>query len=113
MSRIESTFSALKAQGRTALIPYVTAGFPFADITPALMHDTLDAGPAMIELGAPLSDPIPDRPLLTQARGHMGNQRRAALRLECGECGFHAAHLTTLTGCSPPLTDCPWQLGRQ
>ena len=27
MSRIEATFSALKAQGRKALIPYVTAGF--------------------------------------------------------------------------------------
>ena len=48
-----------------------------------------------------------------EARGHIGNQRRAALRLECGKCGFDAAHLTTLTGCSPPLTDCPWQLGRQ
>jgi tryptophan synthase alpha chain len=34
MSRIEATFSALKAQGRKALIPYVTAGFPFADIPP-------------------------------------------------------------------------------
>ena len=34
MSRIESTLAALKAQGRKALIPYVTAGFPFADITP-------------------------------------------------------------------------------
>ena len=30
--------SALLAQKRKALIPYVTAGFPFADITPALMH---------------------------------------------------------------------------
>ena len=37
MSRIQSTFQALQAQGRKALIPYVTAGFPYADITPALM----------------------------------------------------------------------------
>jgi len=44
MSRIEATFSALKAQGRKALIPYVTAGFPFADITPALMHGMVEAG---------------------------------------------------------------------
>jgi tryptophan synthase alpha chain len=28
MSRIDNTLSALKAQGRKALIPYVTAGFP-------------------------------------------------------------------------------------
>jgi tryptophan synthase alpha chain len=38
MNRIASTFSTLKAQGRKALIPFVTAGYPFADVTPALMH---------------------------------------------------------------------------
>ena len=35
MSRIDVTLSALKVQGRKALIPYVMAGFPQADITPA------------------------------------------------------------------------------
>lgn len=34
MSRITATFSKLKEEGRKALIPYVTAGFPFAAITP-------------------------------------------------------------------------------
>ena len=53
MSRIASTFSALQAQGRKALIPYVTAGFPFADITPALMHGMVEAGADVIELGVP------------------------------------------------------------
>ena len=53
MSRIEATFSTLKAQGRKALIPYVTAGFPFADITPALMHGMVEAGADVIELGVP------------------------------------------------------------
>ena len=38
LHRIKATFAALKAQNRAALIPYVTAGFPFADITPELMH---------------------------------------------------------------------------
>ncbi|TXT39247.1 MAG: tryptophan synthase alpha chain [Comamonadaceae bacterium] len=45
MSRIAATFSQLKTQGRKALIPFVTAGFPFADITPELMH-ALAAGGA-------------------------------------------------------------------
>ena len=44
MSRIEATLQALKAQGRKALIPYVTAGFPQADITPDLMHAMAAAG---------------------------------------------------------------------
>jgi tryptophan synthase alpha chain len=67
MSRIEATFSALKAQGRKALIPYVTAGFPFADITPALMHGMVDAGADVIELGVPFSDPMADGPVIQKA----------------------------------------------
>ncbi len=60
MSRIQSTFQALQAQGRKALIPYVTAGFPYADITPALMHGMVTAGADVIELGVPFSDPGAD-----------------------------------------------------
>ena len=67
MSRIEATFSALKAQGRKALIPYVTAGFPFADITPALMHGMVEAGADVIELGVPFSDPMADGPVIQKA----------------------------------------------
>jgi tryptophan synthase alpha chain len=50
MSRIEATFQQLKATGRQALIPYVTAGFPFADVTPELMHAMVAAGADVIEL---------------------------------------------------------------
>ena len=67
MSRIEATFSALQAQGRKALIPYVTAGFPFADITPALMHGMVEAGADVIELGVPFSDPMADGPVIQKA----------------------------------------------
>jgi threonine synthase len=45
MSRIATTLAALKAQGRKALIPYVTAGDPFADATPDIMHALVDAAP--------------------------------------------------------------------
>ena len=64
MSRIQTTFEHLQAQGRTALIPYVTAGFPFADITPALMHGMVEAGADIIELGVPFSDPMADGPVI-------------------------------------------------
>ena len=67
MSRIEPTFAKLKAQGRKALIPYVTAGFPFADITPALMHGMVEAGADVIELGVPFSDPMADGPVIQKA----------------------------------------------
>ena len=67
MSRIQTTFEQLKAQGRTALIPYVTAGFPFADITPSLMHGMVEAGADVIELGVPFSDPMADGPVIQKA----------------------------------------------
>ncbi|OJU86812.1 MAG: tryptophan synthase subunit alpha [Burkholderiales bacterium 66-5] len=67
MSRIAATFEALLAKGRKALIPYVTAGFPFADITPALMHGMVEAGADVIELGVPFSDPMADGPVIQKA----------------------------------------------
>ena len=67
MSRIAATFQRLKSQQRKALIPYVTAGFPFADITPALMHGMVEAGADVIELGVPFSDPMADGPVIQKA----------------------------------------------
>jgi tryptophan synthase alpha chain len=67
MSRIANTFAALQGQGRTALIPYVTAGFPFADITPELMQAMAQAGADVIELGVPFSDPMADGPVIQKA----------------------------------------------
>ncbi len=65
--RIAATFDALKKDGRRALIPYVTAGFPFADITPELMHGMVEAGADVIELGVPFSDPMADGPVIQKA----------------------------------------------
>ena len=67
MSRIDTALGALKAQNRKALIPFVTAGFPYADITPELMHGMVDAGADVIELGVPFSDPSADGPVIQKA----------------------------------------------
>lgn len=67
MSRIDATFSALKAQGRKALIPFVTAGYPYADVTPELMHAMVAGGADVIELGVPFSDPSADGPVIQKA----------------------------------------------
>ncbi|MDE2083161.1 MAG: tryptophan synthase subunit alpha [Burkholderiales bacterium] len=67
MSRIAATLAALKAQGRTALIPYVTAGDPCADGTPAIMQALADGGADIIELGVPFSDPMADGPVIQKA----------------------------------------------
>jgi tryptophan synthase alpha chain len=67
MSRIAETFAKLKSENRKALIPYVTAGFPFADITPELMLGMVAGGADVIELGVPFSDPSADGPVIQKA----------------------------------------------
>lgn len=67
MSRIGKTFERLAREQRKALIPYITAGFPFADITPSLMHAMVEAGSDVIELGVPFSDPMADGPVIQKA----------------------------------------------
>lgn len=67
MSRIAQRFTELKAQGRKALIPYVTAGDPHPDVTVPLMHAMVAAGADILELGVPFSDPMADGPVIQEA----------------------------------------------
>jgi tryptophan synthase alpha chain len=67
VSRIDARFVQLKAQGRTGLIPFVTAGDPLPGATVALMHALVDAGADLIELGVPFSDPMADGPVIQHA----------------------------------------------
>jgi tryptophan synthase alpha chain len=67
MSRIAGVFSALREQGRQALIPFVTAGDPEPSVTLPLMHALVEAGADIIELGVPFSDPMADGPVIQRA----------------------------------------------
>ena len=67
MSRIAGRFAALKAAGRTGLIPYIAAGDPSAATTVDLMHALARAGADVIELGVPFSDPSADGPVIQRA----------------------------------------------
>lgn len=67
MSRIAPAFSLLKAQGRKALIPYITAGDPYPEATVELMLAMAQAGADIIELGVPFSDPMADGPVIQRA----------------------------------------------
>lgn len=67
MNRISTCLNQLRDQGKRALIPYVTAGYPVATETPALMHAMVQAGANIIELGVPFSDPMADGPVIQKA----------------------------------------------
>ncbi len=67
MSRIADRFSQLKADGKKALIPFITAGDPIPEITVELMHDLVTAGADIIELGVPFSDPMAEGPVIQRA----------------------------------------------
>ena len=67
MSRLSARFTSLAQEGRTALIPYITAGDPHPDQTVELMHTLVSAGADIVELGVPFSDPMADGPVIQAA----------------------------------------------
>jgi tryptophan synthase alpha chain len=67
MSRIESTFAALKAQNKTGLVTFITAGDPAPELTVPLMHALVEGGANILELGVPFSDPMAEGPVIQRA----------------------------------------------
>jgi tryptophan synthase alpha chain len=67
MSRLKQRFAELRADGRTALIPFITAGDPAPSVTVPLMHALVAAGADVIELGVPFSDPMAEGPAIQHA----------------------------------------------
>ncbi|RTZ42481.1 tryptophan synthase subunit alpha [Candidimonas sp. SYP-B2681] len=75
--RLKAAFA--KTAGRSALIPYVTAGDPSVSATPLLMHALVEAGADILELGIPFSDPMADGPVIQRA-AERAIQRGVGLR---------------------------------
>ena len=67
MSRIATTFSALKAQNKTGLVTFITAGDPAPELTVPLMHALVAGGADVLELGVPFSDPMAEGPVIQRA----------------------------------------------
>src|SRR5438093_1621268 len=64
MNPIDLIFQRLRAAGRKAFIPFVTAGDPDLDTTCSIAKELSARGASVIELGIPYSDPIADGPII-------------------------------------------------
>jgi tryptophan synthase alpha chain len=65
-SALASTWTALKSKGRTALIPYLTAGYPTPDASVAALRAAAEVAD-IIEVGVPFSDPLADGPTIQRS----------------------------------------------
>src|SRR5262245_45775715 len=64
MNPIDVAFQRLRAQGKKAFIPFITAGDPSLEATSLLVRSLAGHGASLIEVGFPYSDPIADGPVI-------------------------------------------------
>jgi tryptophan synthase alpha chain len=88
MDRISRTFDHLRETGRTALMPFLTMGYPRLESALALVPALVEAGADLIELGMPFSDPLADGATI-QAAG----QQALANGMTLSRCLEQAAEL--------------------
>ena len=64
MSAIDELFRDLRAAGKKAFMPFITAADPDLDFTAAVIRELSVRGCHLCELGVPYSDPIADGPVI-------------------------------------------------
>ena len=84
MSRLANCFEKLRERGEKALICFVTAGDPSAELTVEVVKTLARAGVDAVEIGLPFSDPLADGPSIqasSQRSLDKGMTTRKALEL--------------------------------
>ena len=69
-NRIDTTLAALRNEGKSALVPFITLGYPNRQISEAMAASILEADADMLELGVPFSDPLADGPTIQMTSFH-------------------------------------------
>ncbi len=97
MTRLRDRFDARRAEGKSALVIYITEGDPSPAATADIVRAAADAGADAVELGVPFSDPSADGPVI-----------QAAMQRALGNGGSLKSALATAravraAGCEVPL----------
>jgi tryptophan synthase alpha chain len=97
-TRLARTFAEAQREGRSVMMPFLTAGWPELGDTERLIPALIEGGADLIEIGIPFSDPIADGPTI---------QRTSQKALENGftpEMGFQVVRrLREERGVEAPL----------
>ena len=68
--RLNSAFQRASDEGRAALVPFVTIGYPSVEATLKIVPELEAGGADMIELGVPFSDPLAEGPTIQKSSQH-------------------------------------------
>jgi tryptophan synthase alpha subunit len=79
MKTIRETLHDLNSHGRSAFIPYLTAGVPDLQATVEMILGMSRLGVSVVELGVPFSDPVADGPVNMRAM-EMALEKNTSLR---------------------------------
>src|SRR5690606_7256897 len=86
VTALDDVFGRCRAEGRAALVAYLTAGYPDADASLAAMRAVVEAGADIVEVGVPYSDPLMDGPVIqAAAEQSLGHGFRFSDTLACVE----------------------------
>jgi len=64
---IRQVLNKLREQGKTALMPFITAGDPDLDFSSQVIEGLDQVGCHLLELGFPYSDPVADGPIIQES----------------------------------------------
>ena len=84
ISRIDQTFARLRADRKTGLVTYTTAGDPDLSRSANILRALDKAGADVLEVGVPFSDPLADGPVIQRATERAlaaGGSLRTALKM--------------------------------
>ena len=106
MSRLEDIFARLRAEGRTGLVTFTTAGDPDLERSADVLRVLDRAGASVLEVGVPFSDPLADGPVIQRASERAlaaGGTLATALELVAGVRPSVRAGIVLFTYANPVL----------